>query len=64
MQTTLVLGLHKRVISLSYANTYVGVLGVSVIWTLHTILEFNASRDRGQAIHLLSEGAKQLLRVA
>jgi hypothetical protein len=30
MQTTLVLGLHKRVISLYYANTYVGVLGVSV----------------------------------
>jgi hypothetical protein len=25
---------------------------------------FNASRDRGQAIHLLSEEAKQVLRVA
>jgi hypothetical protein len=28
------------------------------------MLVFNATRDRGQAIHLLSEEAKQLLRVA
>jgi hypothetical protein len=34
------------------------------VWSIQKRVVFKATHDQGQAIHLLSEGAKQLLRVA